>query len=111
MRKQIRNYARTKRIYDGYVKSRFSQKYLSEHEADIIIHKAAKKYFDDQGLSKLPSMDQLKMEYAALVAEKKSVFSQYHKIKKERDELQIAKANIDAVMMKAARSRGIYQSH
>lgn len=98
LQKQIRNYARTKRVYDGYVKSGFSQKYLSEHESDVLIHKAAKKYFDNQGLKRLPPMDQLKAEYAALVDEKKSVFAQYHKIKKERDELQTAKANIDAIL-------------
>ena len=28
----------------------YSKKFLAEHEADISIHKAAKKYFDDQGL-------------------------------------------------------------
>lgn len=97
LQKQIRNYARTKRFYDGYIKSGYSHKYLSEYEPDIIIHKAAKKYFDEQGLKRLPSMEQLKAEYAALVAEKKAVYADYHKIKKERDELQTAKANIDAI--------------
>ena len=98
IRKQITNYAKTRKVYDEYIRAGYSKKYREEHEKDILIHQAAKKYFDDQGLKKLPSMDQLNAEYAALVDEKKSVFAQYHKIKKERDELQTAKANIDAIL-------------
>ena len=46
----IANYARTRAVYDGYKKSGYSKKYLAEHEADILPHKAAKKAFDELSL-------------------------------------------------------------
>ena len=36
------------------------------HEGDIILHRAAKKFFDDQGLTKLPTIKEIQAEYAAL---------------------------------------------
>ena len=46
---------------------RVQQKFRSEHEADIIIHQAAKKYFDSLGITKLPSVKSLREEYAGLL--------------------------------------------
>ena len=36
--------------------SGYSKKYLAEHEADILLHKAAKRAFDELGLKKLPTI-------------------------------------------------------
>lgn len=95
--KQITNYARTRKVYDGYIRAGYSKKYLSEHEKDILIHKAAKKYFDDKGMKKIPKIQELKEENIALVKKRASVNSQYRKAKADKDELQTVKANIDAV--------------
>lgn len=108
--KQIRNYARTRRVYDGYIRAGYSKKYLEEHEGDILIHKAAKKYFNDKGMEKLPAMQELKEENIALVAKRKTINSQYRKAKADKEKLQIVKANFDAVMMKDGSSRSIFQS-
>ena len=48
-------------------KAGYSKKFRSEHEADIIIHQAAKKYFDSLGITKLPSVKSLREEYAGLL--------------------------------------------
>lgn len=98
--KQIRNYARTRRVYDGYIRAGYSKKYLEEHEGDILIHKAAKKYFNDKGMEKVPAMQELKEENIALVERRKAVNSKYRKAKADKEELQIVKANIDAVFQK-----------
>lgn len=95
--KQITNYARTRKVYDGYIRAGYSKKYLAEHEKDILIHKAAKKYFDDKGMKKIPKIQELKEENIALVKKRASVNSQYRKAKADKDELQTVKANIDAV--------------
>lgn len=95
--KQIQNYARTRKVYDGYIQAGYSKKYLEEHEGDILIHKAAKKHFDDKGMKKIPKMQELKEENIALVKNRASVNSQYRKAKADKDELQTVKANIDAV--------------
>ena len=96
--KQITNYAKTRKVYDGYIRAGYSKKYLEEHEKDILIHKAAKKYFDDKGMEKIPKMQELKGEYIALAEKRKAINSQYRKAKAEKEELSIVKANIDTIL-------------
>ena len=55
-------------VYVAYRKAGYSKKFLSEHESDITLHKAAKQYFDAQGVKKLPTVKRLNAEYAALIA-------------------------------------------
>ena len=81
LQKQIINYVKTKENYAAYRKSGYSKKFYNEHESEIIIHKAAKKAFDDLGLKKLPTVKSLKAEYAELLAEKKALYSDYYKLK------------------------------
>ncbi len=95
--KQIQKYAQTRKVYDGYIRAGYSKKYLEEHKKDILIHKAAKRYFDDKGMDTIPKMQELKAEHLTLVKKRTAVNSQYRKAKAEKEELQIVKANIDAV--------------
>ncbi len=37
-----------------FYEARYSKKFRAEHEADILLHQAAKKYFDSMGITKLP---------------------------------------------------------
>ena len=55
MKTHIINYVKTKDVYAAYRKAGYS-KYLAEHEPDILLHKAAKKAFDEQGMQKLPTI-------------------------------------------------------
>lgn len=98
LQKQIINYVKTKDVYAAYRKAGYSKKFYNEHESEIIIHKAAKKAFDDLGLKKLPTVKSLKAEYAELLAEKKSLYSDYYKLKNEQRDLLIYKANIERIM-------------
>ena len=50
---QIINYAKTRAVFGGCKASGYSGKYPAEHEADILLHKAAEKAFDEPGLKKL----------------------------------------------------------
>lgn len=95
MRTHIINYAKTRDTYVAYRKAGYSKKFLSEHESDITLHKAAKQYFDAQGVKKLPTVKSLNAEYAALMAEKKAAYSEYRKAREDMKELLTAKANID----------------
>lgn len=63
----------------GYNASKYSKKYLAEHEADILLHRAAKKTFND----KLPTVKSLQEEFAKLLSDKKAA---YPELKKARDE-------------------------
>lgn len=94
----IVNYAKTRDVYIGYRKAGYSKKYLAEHESDILLHKAAKKYFDDAGIEKLPSVKTINAEYAELMAKKKVAYSEYRRIRTEMRELLTVKANVDRIL-------------
>lgn len=98
LRTQIINYIKTRDVYVGYRKAGYSKKYLAEHEADIIIHKAAKKAFDEAGLKKLPTVKSLNAEYAELLSRKKEAYAEYAAAKKEMRDLLIHKANVEHIL-------------
>ena len=98
LRTHIVNYAKTREVYVDYRKAGYSKKYLAEHEADILLHKAAKKYFNESGIQKLPSVKSLNMEYAELLAKKKEAYADYRQIREEMRELLVVKANVDRIL-------------
>ena len=98
LRTHIVNYAKTREVYVGYRKAGYSKKYLAEHEADILLHKAAKKYFNESGIQKLPSVKSLNMEYAELLAKKKEAYADYRQIREEMRELLVVKTNVDRIL-------------
>lgn len=96
--KHIQNYKETREIYVAYRKAGYSKKFLSEHESDIIRHQAAKRYFDELGVEKLPTAKQLKAEYKKTLTQKQAAFAQYKKVKKQQEEFLTVKANIDILL-------------
>lgn len=98
LKTQIINYAKTRDTYVAYRKAGYSKKFLSEHESDILLHKAAKKSFDELCMKKLPTVKSLQAEYAALLAEKKAAYADYCKARDEMKELLTVKANVDHLL-------------
>lgn len=98
LKTHIINYSKTRNVYAGYRKAGYSKKYLAEHESDIIIHKAAKKAFDDLGVKKLPTVKSLSAEYAGLLAQKKTAYAEFAAAKKEMRELLVHKANVEYIL-------------
>ena len=98
LQQHIINYAKTRNTYVAYRKAGYSKKFLSEHESEIILHKAAKQFFDEQGLKKLPTVKSLQTEYAQLLSEKKAMYADYQKAREDMRSLQTAKANVDRIL-------------
>src|SRR5699024_1574464 len=98
MRTQILNYIKTRDTYVAYRKAGYSKKFLAAHEGDLTLHRAAKKFFDDQGLAKLPTIKKIQAEYAALQAEKKAVYPEFHEARTQMRELLTVKANVDRLL-------------
>lgn len=98
LQKYIGQYGKTRDVYAKYKASGWSRDFYDEHAADIILHRAAKKYFDGLGMTKLPSINQLKQEYATLSAEKKILYANYHQLKQTSRDLSIAKGNADRIL-------------
>ncbi|QNK40235.1 relaxase/mobilization nuclease domain-containing protein [Caproicibacter fermentans] len=98
LKTQIINYAKTRDTYVAYRKAGYSKKFLAEHEGDILLHKAAKKSFDELGVKKLSTVKSLQAEYAAILAEKKAVYADYRNARDEMKELLTVKANVDHLL-------------
>lgn len=95
LKTQIINYSKTRDVYDAYRKSGYSKKFLEEHEDDIIVHRAAKKAFDELGVKKLPTIKSLQVEFAEKLAEKKEAYAELKKVRDELRELTVHKANYE----------------
>ena len=98
LQKQIINYSKTRTIYTAYRKAGYSKKFRAEHEADILIHQAAKKYFDGLGVQKLPTVRALREEYAEVLEAKRKAYAEYKQARAEMRELQNVQANIDYLL-------------
>ena len=98
LQQHIINYAKTRNTYVAYRKAGYSKRFLLEHESEIILHKAAKQFFDEQGLKKLPTVKSLQAEYAQLLSEKKAMYADYQKAREDMRALQTAKANVDRIL-------------
>ena len=98
LQKHIGTYIKTKDIYAGYKKSKFSKKFHSENEKALADHKAAKAYFDELKLDKLPTINMLKQEYASLSAEKKKLYGGYSAARNHMQEILMAQQNIHMLL-------------
>ncbi len=97
LKKHIINYSKTRPIYEEYRKAGYSKKFLEAHREEITIHKAAKAAFDELGVRKLPKVKELSKEYAELFSGKKRTYREYYHLKKEVNELVIARQNINSL--------------
>ena len=98
MKTQIIAYMKTREVYDGYRKSGYSWAYYAEHESEILLHKAAKKAFDEWSLKKLPAVKSLNAEYTDLVKQKKALYVEYSSVRSEMRELLIHKSNVEKIL-------------
>lgn len=89
---------KTREIYVAYRQAGYSKKFRQEHEAEILLHQAAKNAFDDMGVKKLPKVKELQTEYAKLLEEKKKIYAEYRRSREEMRELLTAKANVDRLL-------------
>lgn len=98
MKTQIIAYMKTREVYDGYRKSGYSRAYYTEHEREILLHRAAKKAFDEWNLKKLPTVKSLNAEYTDLVKQKKTLYAEYSAVRSEMRELLIHKSNVEKIL-------------
>lgn len=111
MKTHIINYSKTRDVYTRYKAAGYSKKYLAEHESDIIIHKAAKKAFDELGMKKLPTVRSLQDEYAKLLTGKKAAYAEYRAARDEMKDLLVHKANVDRILGNDERKMEMEKGH
>ena len=110
-KKQVINYLRTREAFRAYKASGYSKRYLAEHEQEILLHRAAKKAFNDLGLKKLPTVKALQAEYAALLAEKRAAYPAYREARAEMKKLLTYRANAEAILNVDAKADGKQKEH
>jgi hypothetical protein len=98
LQKNIVTYSKTRATYIEYRKAGYSKAFKATHEADILLHQAAKKAFDELGLKKLPTIASLRAEYTPALEEKKLLYKQFKQTREEMKELLVAKANVDKLL-------------
>ena len=95
----IADYARTRPAFNEYKARKYSNQYLSEHEADIAVYRAAQSTMRELlDSEQLPKMDELRAEWQTLSAEKKSGYRDYREAQKDMREVIAVKANIDHLL-------------
>ena len=98
LQKQIVNYAKTLAIYAEYRKAGYSKKFREAHESDILIHQAAKKYFDSLGANQPLFVKALREDYANLLARKRKAYAAYKQAREEMKELYNVKSNVEHLL-------------
>lgn len=98
LQKQIITYAKTRETYIEYRKAGYSKRFRAEHETDILLHQAAKKYFDSLAITKLPFVKNLREEYAGLLEQKRKAYAEYKKVRAEMKELHNVRANVEYLL-------------
>ena len=80
----IVDYAKARPVFEQYKASRYSRKFLAEHECEIALYRAARATFVSiLNGGKLPKMDKLKTEWQELTAKKKAAYKEYRAARSE----------------------------
>ena len=77
LKKNIFNYSNTRKIYEDYRKSGYSQKFYEAHRDEITLHKTAKSAFNQLKTKKIPKIADLNAEYSRILMEKKQEYAEY----------------------------------
>jgi hypothetical protein len=112
LQKHIGAYSKTRDVYRQYRNGGWSKKFYADHKSDVDAHRAAKKYFDSLSYGrdkKLPPMQALRAEYAALDAERRKLSHSYRAEREEMIALLMAKQNVDRILGKARPVEKTYQ--
>ena len=93
----ILKYIKTKDVCKGInaiKKEKDRAAYKQKHEADFIIYESARRYFDSQGIKKLPTNAAIRDEIQRLIAEKNTAYNTYYAAKERFKELQTIQHNL-----------------
>jgi hypothetical protein len=91
----IIDYSKNRKVFEAYKKSGYSKKFYSEHEAELLIYKAAEEVYKSVPKGQKLNLQELRDEYGRIFEEKKKDFTEYVEINKDIHEYLIAKRNLE----------------
>ena len=99
--RNLLNFIKTKPVMDE-LKAQKSEKarraYREQHESDLIIYEAAKKYFTGKGVAKLPGRKALRDEIEQLTVRQNAEYNAYREKKGRVRELETIRDNIEQTL-------------
>ncbi len=112
-------YLANKSTYQAFLKSKNKGRFRSEHESEIIIYEAAKRYLKehaDNGTlpslkyiksapGKFVSLDRLKAKRSELISKQKKLRTRYYSAKNAEKELYSIKRNVDNMLKEPTNNR------
>ncbi len=100
LQRHIGTYAKTREVYVQYRKltGRKQAKFYEQNTGEIEGCQAAKRYFNSLGLTKLPSIQSLKQEYATLQSEGRKIYPSLKEARAKMIELLTAKNNVERIL-------------
>lgn len=81
-----------------YQRAADKKQFRRKHEGTLILYEAAIKALKKQGFQKLPDLYALKTEYKQLAEQKDQLQRQYAEAKRQMQEYDIIKQNVDGVL-------------
>ena len=98
LQRHIGAYGKNKDVYSQYLQSKRSPAFRQKNEKAIATVEEARAFFDSLGLEKIPSIKELREEYATLSKEKYACQQTQTETRQRINELQTAKMNAEAVL-------------
>lgn len=100
------DYAKLRPVFEGYKATKYSRKYLAEHNAELSDFCAVQAAMREiLNWEKLPPMEELKEKRRRLVAEKKRFYAEYRQAQNDMREAVAVNANIDHLLGNTADGR------
>ena len=91
----IIDYSKNRKVFEAYKKSGYSKKFYREHEAQLLIYKAAEEVYKSVQKGEKLNMQKLRDEYGSILEENKKEFLEYVQLNKDMHEYMIAKKNLE----------------
>ena len=105
LKQHILDYGRTREVYVEYQRLGRPEDFLEAHRAEIQIHLAAKKAFDEYKPKRVPKLKDLNMRLSKLSARQKTQYEEYRKARKILQKWQAVQQNIESSLNRVEKEK------
>ena len=105
LKQHILDYGRTREIFAEYQRLGRPGDFLEEHRAEIQIHLAAKKAFDEYKPKRVPKMKDLNMRLSKLSARQKTQYEEYREARKIMKKWQAVQQSIESSLNRVEKEK------
>jgi hypothetical protein len=105
LKQHILDYGRTREIFAEYQRRGRPDEYLEEHRAEIQLHLAAKKAFEEYKPKRVPKLKDLNARLSVLSDRQKSQYEQYREARKEMQRWQAVRQSVESSMNRLAKEK------